>query len=144
MLMHRFPLRSLREHLPRKRGRKAIGAIVANAAIAAMMSVANAATPEEFYKGKPMTLIMSADAGGGYATYANAFAPYLSKHIPGNPRITVQYMPGAGGLRATNYLYTAAPKDGSVIAMVHSSVPYAPLYGLKAAMFDPRKFGWLG
>jgi tripartite-type tricarboxylate transporter receptor subunit TctC len=114
------------------------------AALALMPSFSNAATPEEFYKGRPMTLIMSADAGGGYASYANAFAPYLSAHIPGKPRITVQYMPGAGGLRATNYLYTAAPKDGSVIGMVHSSVPYAPLYGLSAARFDPRKFGWLG
>ena len=53
-------------------------------------------------------------------------------------------MPGAGGLRATNYLYSAAPKDGSVIALVHSSVPYAPVYGLSAAKFDPRKFNWIG
>jgi tripartite-type tricarboxylate transporter receptor subunit TctC len=120
---------------------------LASTAIAAgtlVPTVTSAATPEEFYKGKPMTLIMSADAGGGYASYANAFAPYLSKHIPGNPHITVQYMPGAGGLRAINYLYNNAPKDGSVIGMVHSSVPYAPLYGLQAARFDPRKFGWLG
>jgi tripartite-type tricarboxylate transporter receptor subunit TctC len=116
-------------------------AIAANALVP---TITSAATPEEFYKGKPMTLIMSADAGGGYASYANAFAPYLSKHIPGNPHITVQYMPGAGGLRAINYLYNNAPKDGSVIGMVHSSVPYAPLYGLSAARFDPRKFGWLG
>ena len=119
-------------------------ASAATAVLTLAPSLSSAATPEEFYKSKPMTLIMSADAGGGYATYANAFAPYLSKHIPGNPRITVQYMPGAGGLRAINYLYTSAPKDGSVIGMVHSSVPYAPLYGLSAARFDPRKFGWLG
>ena len=117
---------------------------VAAAALALVPSLSSAATPEEFYKGRPMTLIMSADAGGGYASYANAFAPYLSAHIPGKPRITVQYMPGAGGLRAMNYLYNNAPKDGSVIGMVHSSVPYAPLYGLSAARFDPRKFGWLG
>jgi tripartite-type tricarboxylate transporter receptor subunit TctC len=116
----------------------------AAAALALVPSTAPGATPEEFYKNRQMTLIMSADAGGGYASYANAFAPYLAKHIPGNPRITVQYMPGAGGLRATNYLYSAAPKDGSVIGMVHSSVPFAPLYGLSAARFDPRKFGWLG
>src|SRR5689334_23681460 len=113
-------------------------------ALVIAVPAASADPVSDFYKDRQITMILSADAGGGYATYANAFAPYLSKHIPGNPRITVQYMPGAGGLRATNYLYTAAPKDGSVIAMVHSSVPYAPLYGLKAAMFDPRKFGWLG
>ena len=91
-----------------------------------------------------MLLIMSADAGGGYGTYANAFAPYLAAHIPGRPRITIQFMPGAGGLRAMNYLYTAAPKDGSVIGMVHSGVPFAPLYGMTAANFDPRKVGWIG
>jgi tripartite-type tricarboxylate transporter receptor subunit TctC len=119
-------------------------ASAACAAIALMPSPASAATPEEFYKGRQMTLIMSTDAGGGYASYANAIAPYLADHIPGKPRITVQYMPGAGGLRAINYLYTAAPKDGSVIGMVHSSVPFAPLYGMSAARFDPRKIGWLG
>jgi tripartite-type tricarboxylate transporter receptor subunit TctC len=114
------------------------------AALALIPSLAPAATPEEFFKNRQMTLIMSTDAGGGYASYANAFAPYLAEHIPGRPRITVQYMPGAGGLRAINYLYSAAPKDGSVIGMVHSSVPFAPLYGLSAARFDVRRIGWIG
>lgn len=98
----------------------------------------------DFYQNHQITMILSADAGGGYASYANAFAPWLSAHIPGKPKIIVQYMPGAGGLRAMNYLYSAAPKDGSVIALVHSSVPFAPLYGISAAKFDPRKMNWLG
>jgi len=120
-------------------------AFAAAASVLALIpGAARAATAEEFYKGRQIIMILSADAGGGYASYANAFAPYLSQHIPGKPRIVVQYMPGAGGLRAMNYLYTAAPKDGSVIALVHSSVPYAPLYGIKAANFDPRKMNWLG
>ena len=62
----------------------------------------------DFYKDRQITMILSADAGGGYASYANAFAPYISAHIPGKPKIVVQYMPGAGGLRAMNYLYSAA------------------------------------
>lgn len=107
-------------------------------------SVAAADPVSDFYKDHQITMILSADAGGGYGSYANAFAPYLSAHIPGKPKIIVQYMPGAGGLRAMNYLYSSAPKDGSVIALVHSSVPFAPLYGESAAKFDPRKFGWLG
>ena len=119
-------------------------ALATAAALMLFPAASHAASPEDFYKGKQITMILSADAGGGYASYANAFAPYLSQHIPGKPRIVVQYMPGAGGLRAMNYLYTAAPKDGSVIALVHSSVPYAPLYGIKAATFDPRKMNWLG
>src|SRR6185295_7855616 len=95
----------------------------ASLALALQPGLSSAATAEDFYKNKQMILIMSADAGGGYASYANAFAPYLSAHIPGRPRIVIQFMPGAGGLRAMNYLYTNAPKDGSMIALVHSSVP---------------------
>jgi tripartite-type tricarboxylate transporter receptor subunit TctC len=102
------------------------------------------AAAADFYRGKTITMILSADAGGGYASYANAFGPYLAKHIAGNPRLIVQYMPGAGGLRAMNFLYTAAPKDGTTIALVHSSVPFAPLYGLKAAKYDPRRMNWIG
>jgi tripartite-type tricarboxylate transporter receptor subunit TctC len=112
--------------------------------LAFVPSFASAAPDAEFYKGRTITMILSADAGGGYASYANAFSPYLAAHIPGKPRIVVQYMPGAGGLRAMNYLYSSAPKDGTFIALVHSSVPYAPLYGLKAAQFDPRKMNWIG
>jgi tripartite-type tricarboxylate transporter receptor subunit TctC len=89
-------------------------------------------------------MILSAGAGGGYASYAQAFAPFFTKHIPGNPLIVTQNMPGAGGIRAMLYLNSAAPKDGSVIALVHSSVPFAPLYGLKGANFDPRKMNWIG
>src|SRR5215467_688526 len=117
---------------------------LATSLVALLPTASRAASPEDFYKGKQITMILSADAGGGYASYANAFAPYLSQHIPGKPKIVVQYMPGAGGLRAMNYLYAAAPKDGSVIALVHSSVPFAPLYGLSAAKFDPRKMNWIG
>ena len=98
----------------------------------------------DFYRGKQVSLVLSTGAGGGYASYAHAFAPYLSKHIPGNPTIVVQNMPGAGGLRAMQYFASVAPRDGSVLGLVHSSVPFAPLYGLKGATFDPRAMNWLG
>ena len=92
----------------------------------------------EFYKGKNINWILSAGAGGGYASYAHAFAPFLSAHIPGKPHIVVQNMPGAGGIRAMIYLNSVAPKDGTTIGLVHSSVPFAPLYGTRGANFDPR------
>ncbi len=98
----------------------------------------------DFYRGKQISLILSAGAGGGYASYAHAIAPYLTKHIPGNPNVVVQNMPGAGGIRAMMYLYSAAAKDGTVLGLVHSSVPFAPLYGIKGANYDPRKFNWIG
>ncbi len=103
-----------------------------------------AAQGSDFYSGKQISWILSAGAGGGYSTYAQAFAPYLTKYLPGNPKIVVQNMPGAGGMRAMQYLSANAPKDGTVIGLVHSSVPFAPLFGLPGSTFDPRKFGWIG
>jgi tripartite-type tricarboxylate transporter receptor subunit TctC len=97
-----------------------------------------------FYQSKNITWIISAGAGGGYSSYARLFAPHYQKHIPGQPKIVIKNMPGAGGIRASNFLYSIAPKDGSTIGLVHSSVSFAPLYGIKGADFDPRKFNWVG
>jgi tripartite-type tricarboxylate transporter receptor subunit TctC len=102
------------------------------------------AAADEFYKGRQISWILSADVGGGYASYARAFAPYFAAHLPGKPSIVVQHMPGAGGIRAMNHLDQLAPKDGSVIGLVHSSVPFAPLFGIKGAKFDPRRANWIG
>jgi len=99
---------------------------------------------EDFYRGRQVSMVLSTGAGGGYASYAHAFAPFLSKHIPGNPNIVVQNMPGAGGIRAMQYFASVAARDGSVLGLVHSSVPFAPLYGIKGATFDPRTMNWLG
>ena len=101
-----------------------------------------AAQASDFYAGKQISWILSAGAGGGYSTYAQTFAPYLGKYLPGNPKVVVQNMPGAGGMRAMQYLSANAPKDGTVIGLVHSSVPFAPLFGLPGSTFDPRKFAW--
>src|ERR1700733_13604103 len=98
----------------------------------------------DFYRGRTISWILSAGAGGGYASYALAFAPYFSAHIPGNPTIVIQNMPGGGGIRAMLYLESVAPKDGTTLGLVHSSVPFAPIYGIKAASFDPRNMNWIG
>jgi tripartite-type tricarboxylate transporter receptor subunit TctC len=117
---------------------------VAAAALALGASTAAADPIADFYKGKQINWILSAGAGGGYSAYALAFAPHFSAHIPGNPHIVVQNMPGAGGIRAMIYLQSVAPKDGTTIGLVHSSVPFAPLYGIKGANFDPRQMNWIG
>jgi tripartite-type tricarboxylate transporter receptor subunit TctC len=106
--------------------------------------VPTGASADDFYKGRQISWILSADVGGGYASYARAFAPFFSDHMPGKPTIIIQHMPGAGGIRAMNYLDAVAPKDGSVIGLVHSSVPFAPLFGIKGAKFDPRRTNWIG
>ncbi len=124
---------------------RSLPSALAAAVILGFGSVAAAADPvAEFYKGKQINWILSAGAGGGYGAYAHAFAPFFSQHIPGKPHIVVQNMPGAGGIRAMIYLSTVAPRDGTTIGLVHSSVPFAPLYGIKGANFDPRQLNWIG
>lgn len=103
-----------------------------------------ASETQDFYKGKVISLILSAGEGGGYTNYARAFAPFLVAQIPGKPTIVIQNMPGGGGIRAMNQLASAAPRDGTALGLVHSSVPFAPLYGVKAATFDPRQLNWIG
>ena len=119
-------------------------AIVAGLILAAAAPSVKADPVADFYKGKQINWVLSAGAGGGYSSYAHAFQTYFQKHIPGNPNIIVQNMPGAGGIRAMMFFASVAPKDGTTIGLVHSSVPFAPLFGLKGAQFDPRKFEWIG
>src|SRR6266545_1452407 len=116
------------------RGNAAMRWITASFALLLALGTSASAEPiEDFYKGKTINWILSAGAGGGYSSYAHVLAPYLSAHIPGKPNIVVQNMPGAGGIRAMIFLSNVAPKDGTTIGMVHSSVPYAPLYGIRGA-----------
>ena len=99
----------------------------------------------DFYKGRTITLIVGYGPGGGYDLYARLMARHLGRHIPGNPTIVVQNMPGAGSLRATNYLYTVAPRDGATIGSFARDMPLlAILRTNAAAVFDPRRFTWLG
>ena len=100
---------------------------------------------EDFYKGKQINLIVGYGPGGGYDVVARLLARHLGRYVAGNPNIVVQNMPGAGSLRAANYLYSVAPKDGTAIGLFGSDMP---LIGLIAnnpnVQFDPRKFIWLG
>ncbi len=99
---------------------------------------------EDFYRGRNVALIIGYSVGGGYDTYARVVAQHLGKHIPGNPKILPQNMEGAGSLRSANYLYNAAPKDGSVIGMFSRGMAMEPLIGTSHTQFDARKFNWLG
>jgi tripartite-type tricarboxylate transporter receptor subunit TctC len=98
----------------------------------------------DFYGGRTVTLIVSTSAAGGYDTLARVIARHIGKHVPGNPTVIVRNMPGAGGLTATNYLFAAAERDGSVIGLVQNNPPFEPLFGTVEARFDPRQFNWLG
>jgi tripartite-type tricarboxylate transporter receptor subunit TctC len=124
--------------------RRTAWAIALAASIALLSGASRAEDIAAFYRGRQISWILSADAGGGYAAYARAFASSFADHIPGKPNIVIQHMPGGGGLRAMNWLAAVAPRDGSTIGLVHSSVPFAPLYGIRGASFDSRQMGWIG
>ncbi len=107
-------------------------------------SLACAQSPAEFYKGKTVEMQIGYSVGGGYDVYARVVAKYLGKHIPGNPSVIPKNMEGAGSLRLANWLYNAAPKDGTVIGTIGRGVAFDPLLGSKGAQFDATKFTWLG
>jgi tripartite-type tricarboxylate transporter receptor subunit TctC len=99
----------------------------------------------DFYRGRTITLVVGYGPSGGYDLFGRMIARHLGRHIPGNPSIVVQNMPGAGSLRATNWLYAVAPRDGSVFGIIARDMPLLAILGTnRAATFDPRKFTWLG
>ena len=106
--------------------------------------VTAAAAQEPFYRDKQIRLIVGSAPGGGYDTYARLIATHLRRHIPGQPTIVVQNMPGAGSLVAANYLANVAPRDGTVIGAVNALVATDPLLYPERVKFDPRQFRWLG
>jgi tripartite-type tricarboxylate transporter receptor subunit TctC len=105
---------------------------------------ARADTVEDFYRGKTISLVVSASPGGGYDTLARAVARFLGKHIPGNPSVIVRNMPGAGGIVATNFIASVAPRDGLTMACVLNNTPFEPLFGTKEANYDATQLTWLG
>src|SRR5712691_7173690 len=103
-----------------------------------------AQTPEQFYRGKQVTLLVGAGAGGGYDVYYRALARHLGKHIPGRPSIIPKNQPAASGLAAAAALYTTADKDGATIAAFPNNIPMDPLFGNPAARYDALKLNWIG
>lgn len=105
---------------------------------------APAAAEEPFYKGKTISLIIASNASGGYDTYGRLLARHLPAHLAGNPAVVAQNMPGAGGLRAANQLYSISPKDGTAIGIFDQAVFLDQLLGIPGMRGDVRQFNWLG
>jgi tripartite-type tricarboxylate transporter receptor subunit TctC len=99
----------------------------------------------DFYKGKSIEMHIAYTAGGGYDIYARILSRYIGNHIPGRPSIIPKNSPGAGGLRLVNWLYSAAPKDGTILGAIGRTTPFEPLIGISgAAKFDAVKFNYIG
>ena len=114
-------------------------------AAALLASPAAAQSPEQFFKGKSVDMIIGADAGGGYDVYARVLTRHIGNHIPGNPTVVPKNMPGAGSNKAAQFVYAVAPKDGTAIGAIFGGGITQPLLGdAKAIQHDPTKFIYLG
>ena len=113
-------------------------------AIIGIASPARADPVADFYTGKTISLLLSVGEGDGMDKAARVIARHWSRHIPGNPAIIVRNMPGAGGLRVTNFLYNQAPKDGTTVAGIIPAFVRQQMLGGQGVDYDSAKFNWLG
>lgn len=110
---------------------------------ALMASTADAQTAD-FYKGKTVEILVGFSPGGGYDAYARALGGVLGKYMPGNPKVVVRNMTGAGSLRLALFLADAAPADGATIGIFDNGLMIAPLLKPETAKFDASKLRWVG
>ncbi|MYZ50371.1 Bug family tripartite tricarboxylate transporter substrate binding protein [Propylenella binzhouense] len=123
---------------------KSLLSLAASALLLAGATVAHAQSPEDFYRGKTIDMVIGYAPGGSNDLYARIVSEYMSKYIPGNPTIVPRNMPGAGSLVAANDIYNRAAKDGTVIGLVAATLPLDERLGAQGIMFESAKFNWIG
>jgi len=109
-----------------------------------LFGATTAATAQDFYQGKTIRLLVPYPPGGGYDIHTRLLARHLGQHIPGNPKVIVQNMPGGGGLIAPNYMYNVAKQDGTVMTSLGRNIYVDQLIGTSAVKFDLNKVKWIG
>jgi tripartite-type tricarboxylate transporter receptor subunit TctC len=103
------------------------------------------ARASDFYAGKTINIYIGTGEGSGaLSAYPRAIAQVIGKYIPGNPAIVVRYMPGAGGIKAANFIYSIAPQDGTAWGFITRGFVRAPMLGTAQAQFDPTRYKWIG
>jgi tripartite-type tricarboxylate transporter receptor subunit TctC len=110
----------------------------------AALPLGSVAEAVEFYKDRTITFIIGSAPGGGYDTYSRLIASHLGRHIAGQPTIVPQNVPGAGSIRAANYLYNVAPKDGTAIGMVDEAILLNQILGAQDPNTEAVNRSWLG
>jgi tripartite-type tricarboxylate transporter receptor subunit TctC len=110
----------------------------------AVVGPSRAQSPEPFFRGKTINVVIGFDVGGSLDVYARLAARHLVRFIPGEPTLVPQNMPGASGLNAANYLYRAAPKDGTTIGVIHPNSAFAQAIGMPSIQYDVTRFNWIG
>jgi tripartite-type tricarboxylate transporter receptor subunit TctC len=123
--------------------------MLTHAAMAVVLSLvtttaAKAQSVADFYRGKTITYNLAVPDGASWGLYARTFIEHLRKHIPGNPNVILQVMPGGGGVAAGNHIFNVATKDGTVIGTPLSTAMVFAATDPGQVMYDPRKFSWIG
>jgi tripartite-type tricarboxylate transporter receptor subunit TctC len=113
-------------------------------ALLALNGIAAAQSADGFFRGKQLKLIVGTSSGQDYDLWARLIARHITRHIPGEPTVVVENMPGAGHIVATNHLFNVAPRDGSVIGMVSRGMTDAAIMKVRNVRFEPERFNWLG
>jgi tripartite-type tricarboxylate transporter receptor subunit TctC len=111
-------------------------------AIGSLMAVGAPVGAADYFAGKVITVQVPSGPGASYHAYCQMVQRNIAKYIPGNPTTTIQNLPGGGGAKSASYMYNAAPKNGTVIAMIAPGTITVPL--IRKVKFDARKFEWLG
>jgi tripartite-type tricarboxylate transporter receptor subunit TctC len=118
--------------------------LVIAAQLVAMSGLARGDEVETFAKVHTINLYVGYTPGGSYDFYARLFARHIGKHLPGNPTVVVQNMPGAGGLAAANYLYAVAPRDGTALGMLSQTVAIDEVLAAPGIRYKSAEFNWIG
>ena len=111
---------------------------------ATLQGIAGASAQAPSLAGKTVTVIIGFGPGGGYDLWGRVVARHIGKHLPGNPTVIAQNMPGAGSFNAANHIYSVAPKDGTAIALITGDAALGPITGASGARFDSTKLTWVG
>jgi tripartite-type tricarboxylate transporter receptor subunit TctC len=118
--------------------------LVSTVSAALMFFAAAPVQAQNFYAGKTVNLVIASTAGGGYDTNGRLVARHIGRFIPGTPTVIVVNMPGASGVKAVNYLYQIAPKDGTAFATFNSAMPYLERIGSPGVAFKSAELSWIG
>src|SRR4051812_10289256 len=120
--------------------RKTLAALMLTCLVAPMSAHAQ----EPFFARKTVTISIGYTAGGSYDLYGRLVARHIGKHIPGQPIVVAQNMPGTGSLKAASYIYEVAPKDGTALGVVVESAALEQALGNPAAQYDAARFTYVG
>src|SRR5262249_26207183 len=112
--------------------------------LAALISTSPVEAQPDLLAGKSVQMIIGFGVGGGYDLWGRTVGRHIGRHLPGNPTVIPQNMPGAGSYAAANHIFNVAPKDGTVLGIIARDAALGPLSGATGARFDPLRLSWIG